>query len=222
LQIAFEQFEGTERSIYEAARERVLIKTIFDVGANRGEVAKKLSFSFPEAVVHCFEPVSGTHQELLRAIQRCKQIRAYNVGLGNSEEVREIRLHSVDGTNSVVEELNEDIRPGERKEAVRITTIDGFCERNGIDIVDLIKTDTEGFDLNVLQGGERTITRGTKFIFSEFGLHEADHSHTSLSALWKYLEGLGFQLSGIYEPVYDKGGTFRYANALFARATRRP
>jgi len=220
LQIAFEQFEGTERSIYESASEGIQIKTIFDVGAYRGEVAKKLLSSFPEAVVHCFEPVSHTYQELLSETRTLNNIYAHHLALGSKDDVREIRLRVLSGTNSLVEGLNQNISTGEPSERVRITTIDAFCDKTGIDIVDFIKTDTEGFDLSVLQGGEDTINRGTKFIFSEFGLQEGDLNHTSLNALWKYLESLRFRLSGIFEPVYDKNGVFEFGNALFVKTGR--
>ena len=35
----------------------VPIKTVIDIGANRGQFAKKICEVFPEATVHCFEPL---------------------------------------------------------------------------------------------------------------------------------------------------------------------
>ena len=35
---------------------------------------------------------------------------------------------------------------------VRVETLDGYCERHGIDSIDLLKVDTQGYDLNVLKG----------------------------------------------------------------------
>ena len=47
--------------------------------------------------------------------------------------------------------------------------MDTFCSENTIDRVDLLKIDTEGFDLIVLQGGISMFKRrAIKFIYVEY------------------------------------------------------
>jgi FkbM family methyltransferase len=50
---------------------------------------------------------------------------------------------------------------------VRVTTLDQLLEEKPVDRLDLVKIDVEGFDLNVLRGGERTIARYRPTVFVE-------------------------------------------------------
>ena len=40
-----------------AGLDKLPIKTIIDIGANRGQFAKRAFFMFPKANIFCFEPV---------------------------------------------------------------------------------------------------------------------------------------------------------------------
>jgi hypothetical protein len=55
-------------------------------------------------------------------------------------------------------------------EQVRITTVDDFCQSNGIDRIHLLKLDVEGYELKVLEGASRLLAaRAIDFIQFEFG-----------------------------------------------------
>lgn len=48
---------------------------------------------------------------------------------------------------------------------VRVDTIDGYCERLGIQKIDLLKIDTQGNDANVLRGALRMLQNGNIHVF---------------------------------------------------------
>lgn len=53
---------------------------------------------------------------------------------------------------------------------VRVTTVDQFCEANGVDRIQFLKIDTEGQEMEVLQGASQMIRGGRiDFIQFEFG-----------------------------------------------------
>ena len=58
------------------------------------------------------------------------------------------------GTNSL------DKSSGLVSERVELITLDSFVEKNGVDSISMLKIDTEGFDLAVLQGARQFLTDG--------------------------------------------------------------
>ena len=102
-------------------------------------------------------------------------------------------------------------------EDVHVTTMDQFCATNGIDRIDLLKTDTEGFDLQVLKGASKLLSRGrVRAIYSEAGVHVDDLRHTSLSSLLLYVENLNFYLYSLYDvPLRTARRESEFFNALF-------
>jgi FkbM family methyltransferase len=54
---------------------------------------------------------------------------------------------------------------------VSVRTIDDFCAEQAIAEIDLLKIDTEGYDLQVLEGARSLLTRGrVRFVYSEFNV----------------------------------------------------
>ncbi|MEQ9000471.1 MAG: FkbM family methyltransferase [Coleofasciculus sp. B1-GNL1-01] len=132
------------------------IKTIFDVGANIGQTARHFYKSFPNANILSFEPIKETFDELHYNTEKLNRVSCFNHALGNINESRKIYLKEKSNLNSLV----EDIMPiSENYDIVNVKTIDEFCENNDIENIDILKTDTEGWDLNVIQGAIAALNR---------------------------------------------------------------
>lgn len=72
---------------------------------------------------------------------------------------------------------------------VELTSVDKFCEERRLDHVDVLKVDTEGNDIRVLQGAEKTLRdRGVKMIAFEC----MECMRPIWRDLYTYLDGLGF------------------------------
>jgi FkbM family methyltransferase len=74
-----------------------------------------------------------------------------------SETVGEATFYSKEngvGTNSLSP------TSGSNAEVVKLITIDQFLQQTGIEIVSMVKIDTEGFDLLVLRGAEKSLHDG--------------------------------------------------------------
>jgi FkbM family methyltransferase len=74
-----------------------------------------------------------------------------------------------------------------KSQKVRVTTVDQFCDENGVGRIHFLKIDTEGQEMEVLQGASRMIQeRRIDFIQFEFGdtfLHTPYH----FVDIWDYL-----------------------------------
>ena len=95
-------------------------------------------------------------------------------------------------------------------------TLDSFCAADGINQIDILKTDTEGYDLNVLRGAQ-TILRDKviRNIVSEASISESDAKHTPLKELMTFLEDAGFRLYSLYDLHHSGSGELVYFNAHF-------
>jgi FkbM family methyltransferase len=195
------------------------VRMVFDVGANQGQTAAEFSRWFPGATVHSFEPVAANYSELAREAARLPNVVPHHAACGADEGSLFIRygvhhhLHSLAGAGARADEAVE----GKDGETVMVMTVDAVCESEGIAQVDLLKTDTEGYDLEVLKGAARMLARGSiRFIAAEAGLN-GQTGQTPFCELQKTLLDADFVFSGFYDPM--RGGVRKeilwFCNALF-------
>lgn len=188
--------------------------TFFDVGANEGQTALQLHRAFPKAQIHSFEPGRNTFQLLTSNVGNVPQINGHNFALGSEDGTAPLYLHGWSQGNSLVPEL---AGTPSGTENVDVTTIDAFCAENGIRGIDLLKTDTEGFDLDVIAGASNLLRSGrVHLIYSEIGVRRRDRRHTPLSALLGLLEPLNYHLFSLYDPpLREVDPANEFFNALF-------
>jgi hypothetical protein len=106
-----------------------------------------------------------------------------------------------------------------RCEQIDITTVDAFCTANGICEIDVLKTDAQGFDVDVLRGAANLLGRAAVcFVYAEVGFSPDDRYNTPFADLDRHLRDNGFQLTGFYEQG-GMGATppvMAFCNALYA------
>jgi FkbM family methyltransferase len=191
------------------------LQTVFDVGANVGQTALYFNKHFPNANIYSFEPVKGTFDTLKSNVGNLNNVQCFQYALGSKNE--KISIYLTDDPNSQTNSLIA--REGKtRTELIEVQTLDSFSHAQNIDGIDILKTDTEGFDLEVLKGGiEKIQERKIKFILSEATFYLPDKTHTQFLPLLEFLFPLGFRFYNIYETCYNtnlaKGVMF--TNALF-------
>lgn len=198
-------------------------EVIFDVGANAGQTAIRYHHQFPSASIYSFEPVAGPFQKLLQQTAALPRVRAFHCALGNTQEQLEIPVFPEDRSvlNSLLDN-SELLGPGANSEVIRVERTDDFCRANGIGRIDLLKIDTEGYELEVLKGADSLISdRKVKLIYCETGFSPNDKHKVYFPQLLEYLVGKGYILFGFYEMgTYENinksvpGGS-QYGNALF-------
>ena len=103
----------------------------------------------------------------------------------------------------------------------RVETADAFSADNAIPRIDILKIDTEGYDLEVLNGARGLISEGRiQFVFVEFNevLLSVRASGGSLQQIAEFLEPNGFAFIAAYtDHVATDGNLFVVCNALFAK-----
>jgi FkbM family methyltransferase len=192
---------------------------ILDVGAHVGESALAFRESFPQAVIHSFEPISFIFEGLRRNCEPHSNIICHNLAMGDRAGALRIALC---GTNALetMNSLNSVATastPPELTHTVRITRLDDFCAETGINQVAVLKTDVEGFECQVIDGARTLLREGRiAHVAAEVTLDHEDALHTQLATLEEQLREFGYSLSGFYEPSYNsESGQMLYTNALF-------
>lgn len=191
----------------------------FDVGANVGQTTISLKTAFPDCLVHAFEPVETTITEFRQRTARFSGVESHLLALGTQSGVATMDIREYSPTNSLVRGLDSiSDSPLRGTREVQVETMDDFCAARGVKSIHLLKTDTEGYDLEVLRGASTMLAdRKISLIFSEAGVHSADRRHTSLRLLMSHLEPLGFYLFSLYDlPLRGCDHSGEYFNALFA------
>jgi len=126
--------------------------TVFDVGANVGQTVDLFRQHFDRPVIHAFEPGYAAFQDLKRNTTGIDDLHLNNVALGAHCE-RKLFVESSDADMSSFLEPGKDCWgtvTGRRE--VSVETVDAYCSRASVARIDILKSDTQGFDCEVLKG----------------------------------------------------------------------
>jgi FkbM family methyltransferase len=181
----------------EAYLPNTRIKTVFDVGANIGQSALSYAREFPNAAIYSFEPVAATFAVLKSAVPprvHCHQL-AFGAAASTGNMVKQ------GNQTDMFYLLGDKPAPAAAAlEEVTIDTVDAFCERHRITEIDLLKIDTEGADMTVLQGAAALLEQQRiNIIQVEAGMNSKNERHVSFIDFMTFLEPRGYRLFGIYE-----------------------
>lgn len=133
---------------------------VFDVGANEGTYSKSVLKIRPDATIFAFEPNPPAYKRLEKSLGN--RVRCQNIGLSNVEAATKIydRFESP-GSEHASLYCNVLTNIHNAKTAtfdVKLRTLDDFCQERGVEVIDLLKIDTEGHELSVLRGARRMIS----------------------------------------------------------------
>jgi FkbM family methyltransferase len=173
---------------YYLERNRITVSYIADIGAFDGTTASHLTALFPRATVFAFEPAPITFAALETRANREKRIKPFPFALSNKSGTAVLNVNRSPGTNSLLPSLHtpavDMLMQGgnETQERVecRMTTLDEFVANHPGFQPQLLKTDTQGFDLHVLEGSRRALERSVRAVVAEVRFsqpaYEADAS----------------------------------------------
>ena len=183
------------------------LKTVLDVGANTGQMALRVARAFPGSRIYSFEPAPSTFQELSSNTAKYPCIEPICCALGADQGSGMMTAGLKSEHNKVLVNVEPD---GELKPLieVEIDTVDCFCSRRGIERVNLLKCDTEGYEMNVLRGAQGLLAEGRiDFILAECDFFRRESElHSEFIDIWNYLAGFGFHVVSFYTGGVDDLG----------------
>jgi FkbM family methyltransferase len=206
--------------------ESIPINIFFDVGANVGQTSSAALATFPAATIFTFEPDKTSYAKLVENIQSSR-VRSFNLALSDkSGEARFFDYGALATSNSLVEDSQYATRAKHPSTvtSVECETLDAFCARLGVSHIDVLKIDTEGHELAVLQGASQMLSmHRVQFIYVEFNtlLPKPGTTGGALLPISELLEPLGFRFVASYaEYMIPTTDLFVTSNALFVNTHR--
>ena len=194
------------------------IRTVIDVGANKGRAARRFRRLFPAARVYCVEPIP----------RLCRRLEQWAETQGGAVQVLELALSRVPSEQPLYVHRQSDIlstlaAPPPREAAqfepitVRVDTLDRLAAAMQLEADVLVKIDTEGLDLEVIRGGEETLRRAAAVIVeAAFYPNPAGDAAPTFEDIAAALRGLGYVYRGNVR-LGCRRGTPMLADVLFAR-----
>ncbi|MFA0761043.1 MAG: hypothetical protein HZLCBSQH_001147 [Candidatus Fervidibacterota bacterium] len=170
----------------------------FDLGAHHGFYALLMAFCVgTTGKVIAFEPSPKERRKLVWHIRlnRLTQVQVEPFAVADKEGTLDLFLTKDNSANSL--SFPPSISPIVGRVTVPVTTLDAYCQRNGIKRLDLLKMDVEGAELLVLKGALQVLEKFRSTIVmeamdrttSQFGYTPAD--------LFGFLKQFGYEIQQI-------------------------
>lgn len=192
-----------------------------DVGANDGWFAKVIFRFMPNATVVSFEPLKSMIPYLENLQNKRKNYKFENIGLGANNgsavihEFKTTGLSSLKNLNYEYDNINfnQEIK---NEYQIEITTLDSYISKNGISDLICLKIDTQGFEMEVLQGAKSLFEKKQiKIIIIELmTIEKYQGTHLYLDII-NYLNNFGFKLIDIHTSYYEKNGRLSEFDSIF-------
>jgi FkbM family methyltransferase len=165
---------------------------VFDIGANIGQTIESISSRWPAARIVAFEPSPKSIEVLRRRFARSPHVELQQLAMGDAPGQAQFHLaqeHSV----------NDSLLPIAWDEG----TIDRFCAQRQIGCIDVLKVDTQGYDLHVLRGARRMLERrAIRAVLAEVAFIPMYVGQPNLRDLLAFGDEVGYEFLGLYEQTY--------------------
>ena len=217
--------ERTTEYLKKFNREKVLkllvdsnLPTILDVGANNGSSLVEFKKWWPNSKVHCFEPQSECWDELDDLSNEFTNVRINKFALGNkNDESKEFYSHDlntgISGFNKINIESKDSIdlsklsndssglenhkKTINHKRNVQVKRLDEYIKNDkNLNQIDLLKIDTQGFELEILEGLGTELNK-VKILITELMFYDYYEKSLSFYELESILRPFKFSLYDI-------------------------
>ncbi len=194
-------------------------KTIIDVGAHRGEVAKQFSTLYTPSFIALVEPLPQM-VAVLQSLKLAESQRLFPCALGRQPGMARLNVLASLPSSSMLEVTPDSEklfqRSMERREVlpVPIRTLDSIFDECGLDVLDLLKIDVQGYEMEVFAGGEKTL-HNTRLIVTEVSFFQHYENQPLFGELYRFLHGAGFELRSTLGFIYDSDHLPLQCDAVF-------
>ena len=204
--------------------KRFPIRTVVDIGANKGQFARSIREHLPHAEIHCFEPIPAAFAELSTWARDQRGIFPLQMALGEVSGKMEMYLHMDHSPSSsllATTDYSASIYPftvHQEKVDVAIVRLDDYVNGLSAPLADdiLVKLDVQGFEGPVLRGAVALLARARACIV-EVCLDELYVGQSTFSEVFHLLDSAGMRFAGNLNQVYGDDGRVIYLDAVFIR-----
>lgn len=205
-----EVFSGTMQCGLKRMKEKKLEpKTIIDLGAARGTWSVSAMKFWPHAHYLLFEPLSERRNELEQLKSIHKNIHVVYAAAGKEKGKIDFSVtNDLDGSGVYQN------HPSAKQRTIEIGTIDEEIERTRLKPPFLIKFDTHGFEIPILEGAKKTLKETQLIVMECYGFHISKNC-LILHDMCAHLEKLGFRMADMVDLMRRPGDELFWQCDLF-------
>ena len=196
--------------------------TIFDVGANVGNMTELYRVMFGQPTIHAFEPQPEIFAELERRVGALDGVTLNRLALGERIGSAIFYQNSDPATSSLLPLRPESSWAQELKLTPRaeievpVDTIDHYCATHGIGSIDLVKLDIQGFEPDCLRGAADMLRRqAIRVIQAEIITHRKYRRRTTFLDVESILAPCGYRLYSVIDVIGNARGELLVLDALY-------
>jgi len=202
------------------------VRTCFDVGAFRGEYASDMVAAFPKALVYAYEPNPSEFDRMAENARASARIIPIPCGLGAAMGSADLHITAGTASSSLLPlepnaaaEWGESLAYGKSGNAVvTVVTVDSELERLGIDTLDFLKIDAQGYENQILDGALQSLQqRRIRAIQLEMLVEPSYVGQALPHDLMAKCYTHGLTLRGIYDPYFRDSRLMQF-DAIMALA----
>lgn len=198
---------------------------VIDVGAHKGETIKLFSNNFNIEKIFAFEANPQILDKLKKNTKKLinkKKLEIFNCGLSNIEEEKSLSVLN-ESSSSTFNDINEntdyfrrkmkilnlmDNKSFKKKINIRVARLSKYIDFYDIKCIDILKIDTEGYELKVLKGINSDQFNLIKYIYFEHHYDLMITKNYNFSDINNLLKNHNFQL--MFKVRMPKRKTFEY------------
>ena len=192
------------------------IKTIIDVGSNKGQFSLLGSSIFPAAKIYSFEP-QIKYLNLQKIILEGKKVKYFNFGLGNIKKKTNFYITNREDSSSFLKptQIKMDKYKTKQIQKISITKLDEIIKKSEIKRPSIMKLDVQGYELEVLKGSKKLL-KNIDFIITEISFKKIYKNQVNRKRLFKFLNNNNFKSKKILNISKMNNKLFQ-GDELFAR-----
>lgn len=185
-----------------------LINVIFDIGAHKGRWSSRLKKDLPESDFYLFEANPSHIPDLQRTGF------PFHIGVLSDAESRR-KFYKINGTGDSMYRENSNLYCDSGAVDVMTEALDDVVSRKNIPLPDMIKIDTQGSEIEVLQGAQRSVSNA-RFILLECPVLLYNIGSPKMNKYLDYMDTVGYSPAMLCESHESNGQLFQ-VDILFTR-----
>lgn len=176
------------------------VDVVLDAGANCGAATVFFAANYPDAVVHAFEPGADALLLLEHNTRDLPNVRINPVGLHSQDQEVLLYRGGTDISNSSIFPVGDTTA---ETESIQVRSAAGWLREHSIEHVDILKLDTEGCEVPILEDLGASMIEKIKVVYLEY------HSEPDRKRLDELLDASHLLVFG---RNYHRTGELTYIN----------